>query len=340
MSADGSQKLRGDLERFVASRWGARGALDRLEVMEDGHAGLTFGFDVARGDKRPERLILKLAPAGVRRSGNTDVFRQAPLLEGLFTAGIPVPRLRFAAPDEAEFGVPYIVTERLPGRTFVVWDPHPSFSRDPAAVAPLWRAAAAALARIHAVDWRRHLAGWEAPRPLADELGRWAPLLRHALEPRWAELGRRLGERLTATLPEEGPPAVVHGDYQPGNILFERDGALVSILDWELSLIGDPLLDLGWLMMMSDGASWHETWQPVAPLAAGEVAELYREAGGRRGDERWYRALAGYRLGVISCLNVKLHRTGKRVDPIWERFALSIPALFERGLELLGGGKA
>jgi hypothetical protein len=48
----------------------------------------------------------------------------------------------------------------------------------------------------------------------------------------------------------------------------------------------------------------------------------------------WYQALSQYRLGSIACLNVKLHRTGKRRDELWERFAPSIPFLFARGIEL------
>ncbi len=54
-------------------------------------------------------------------------------------------------------------------------------------------------------------------------------------------------------------------------------------------------------------------------------------------DVAWYRALAGYRFGVITGLNVMLHRTGKRVDPEWEHIALSAPALFNRAADLLTG---
>jgi hypothetical protein len=51
----------------------------------------------------------------------------------------------------------------------------------------------------------------------------------------------------------------------------------------------------------------------------------------------FYRARSGYRFGVISGLNVMLHRTGKRPDEEWERIALSVPALFGRAADLLTG---
>jgi len=333
LGAIGIDDLRERLELFVAARFSAGSRLGRVDVMEDGHAGLTFGFTVD-GITGTQAFVIKLAPPGVRRSGNTDVYRQAPLLNALHRAGLPVPPVRFAARDEAEFGVPYIVMPRLPGRTFVVWVPHPSFPAD--LVPALWRQTATALAAVHAFDWRRHLPDWESPRPLAGEVGRWDRILRQAPEPAWIDLGTRLGTALGETLPDGGQPGVVHGDYQPGNVLFE-DGKLVAILDWELSSIGDQRIDLGWLSMMSDAASWADDWRPVAPVPPCELVALYEAARGAPvGDVRWFHAFANYRLGSIGCLNVKLHRRGQRTDPIWERFTGSIPALFRRGLDLLG----
>ena len=90
--------------------------------------------------------------------------------------------------------------------------------------------------------------------------------------------------------------------------------------------------------MMSDPLAWREDWRPVAGVSAQDLIDAYRQAGGPAfHDVAWYQALAHYRLGSIACLNVKLHRTGKRVDPLWERFAPSISTLFARGAELVQG---
>lgn len=92
--------------------------------------------------------------------------------------------------------------------------------------------------------------------------------------------------------------------------------------------------------MMNDPASWADgDGLGTVPAFADLVAE-YAEAAGRDvtlDDVAWYRALSGYRFGVISCFNVMLHRTGKRPDAEWERIAASVPALFGRAAELLGG---
>lgn len=309
-----------------------------LEVMADGHAGLTFGFRIVR-DGQPDRdCVLKIAPQGVPRRGSTDIYRQAPLLRALKPQGLPVPQVLWAAADEETLGAPFIVMERLPGRSFVIWEPHASFPTEPAAVAELWRQAVRALARIHQVNWRSSLPDWEVPVSLREELQRWTGILRHAQEPAWLQAGTQLLERLGAQLPLEGPVGLVHGDFQPGNVLYHH-GRLSGVIDWDLAAIGAQGIDVGWLMMMCDLNAWAEHWKPHAPLSREQVQALYAEAGGTALEGLdWFQAFAHYRMGAIACLNVKLHRNGRRPDLLWERFAPSISTLFARGLELLRAG--
>jgi len=184
------------------------------------------------------------------------------------------------------------------------------------------------------------LSDWEKPRALAEELERWTKILRHAEDPDWFAAGTRLGALLLSRMPDEAPVGLVHGDFQPGNILYEN-GRAGGLIDWELAAIGAQGLDVGWMLMMIDGEAWHPEWRPVAAISAQDLIESYREAGGPAlQNMEWYQALAHYRLGAIACLNVKLHRTGKRRDALWERFAPSIPFLFARGIELAGRATA
>jgi aminoglycoside phosphotransferase (APT) family kinase protein len=320
---------------MIRAECGEHAQVINFGAMQDGHAGLTFGFDVVHSAGAAiGSYALKMAPAGVTRRGNTDVYRQAPLLRALHEYGLPVPRVPWASADEDALGTPFIVMERLPGRVFVVWEPHESFSRDAEALRDIWLQAAKLLAQVHRIEWRRALPNWEKPRPLLEELDRWTKLLRHAENPDWYAAGARLGALLGSTMPEEEPIGVVHGDFQPGNILYEN-GKAGGLIDWELASIGSQGLDLGWLLMMSDDQAWHPDWRPLAPVSARDLVSAYGEAGGPAlANLEWYQALANCRLGSIACLNVKLHRTGKRPDALWERFAPSIPTLFARGIEL------
>jgi aminoglycoside phosphotransferase (APT) family kinase protein len=325
------------LTPIVRDVHGERAQVRDVGVMEDGHAGLTFGFDVASPEGESlGRYILKLGPPGVPRRGSTDVYRQAQLLSALHTAGLPVPRIAWASSSEdGPLGAPFIVMERLPGRVFVIWEPHASFDLDTETVRSLWFQCIRALGAFHALDWTTALKDWETPYTLDSELVRWNKLLRHAPEPQWLEAGQRLHAALVAQKPDEAPIGLVHGDYQPGNVLYD-DGRLHGVIDWDLAGIGAQGIDVGWIMMMIDQAAWAEGWKPIAPITRDEVLSTYRAAGGTAfHDLDWFQAFAQFRLGAIACLNVKLNRDGRRPDLLWERFAPSISTLFARAEALL-----
>jgi aminoglycoside phosphotransferase (APT) family kinase protein len=323
------------LSRLIETECGLGCRVANLGPMEDGHAGLTFGFDVVNRTGRPlSSYVLKLAPVGVTRRGSTDVYRQVPLLRGLKAVGMPVPAVRWAAQDDGLLGAPFIIMERLPGRVFVVWEPHGSFSRQQIELREVWLQAARMMAKLHKVEWRKALPDWELPRPLKEELDRWTPLLRHARDEAWRTAGAELYALLVTHFPDGQPIGIVHGDFQPGNILYVS-GRAEALIDWEVASIGSQGLDVGWLLMMSDGQAWDPSWRPVAPVSPQDLVDAYRDAGGRAfRDLEWYQALAHYRLGAIACLNEKLHRTGQRTDSLWERFIPSIATLFARGIEL------
>ena len=119
-------------------------------------------------------------------------------------------------------------------------------------------------------------------------------------------------------------------------ILYNDAGQMVAMLDWELSAIGAQLYDLGWLVMIGDRGSWHPDWCPVNSLNPEEMIAEYAALTGRScAGIGWYRALAGYRMAVVTGLFTRLHREGRRPDPAWERMALGVPAMYGRARELL-----
>ncbi len=327
-------ELKPGLAAFVHDTFGSAARLDAVRE-SDGHAGLTFLFDVVEGSAARHAYVIKLPPKGVRRRGNTDVLRQAPLLRALLAAGLPVPEVPFAHDDNPWFEVPFIVMQRLPGRTFFVWQPDPQLDLTPAPCQRRWEESARWLARLHAFDWRSHLPTWEEVTPIEDEVTRWQRIYGQAPEPDWIAAADKTAQTLLETLPPDPPCGLIHGDYQPGNCLY-RDDTLCGIIDWELSGIGGCLLDVGWLSMIADSVNWTPGWQPLHPVAPARLQAVYEEAGGRCGEYvAWYQALAGYRLASISCLNVKLHRKGQRHDPIWEHNARSVMPMFSRAQQLL-----
>ena len=330
------------LQEFCLTHYGQEAVVSQVEAMP-GHAGLSFGFTVAyQQDGQPdqESLVMRIPPKGVRQSGNTDVLRQAPLLRTLKKNGVSVPTVRWAGDDLRWFEVPYLIVERLPGRTFHVWEPDQSFECSAQAIAPLYEQGVQALVQVHQLDWKTELAGWEELRSLEQEIHFWDPILAKAAEPEWITWGEEVRELLLTHQPTDPPMGLFHGDYQGTNLLFDKrsDGEkLVALLDWEISGISGHLLDLGWLLVFIDPESWDSERRPITVTPPIEDLVALYEDGMQRTvpDIKWYRALAGYRFGAISCFNVMLHRRGKRHDPEWELIAPSVKTLFGRAKELL-----
>jgi len=303
-----------------------------------GNAGLSFGFDVRDAEGAHLRsLVIRLAPPGVRRQGNTDVLRQVPLLRALERATFPVAPVVWASGDERWFGTDALVQERLQAGHLPMHDPKAGVGRvdDPA---PYLRQAVEALAALHRVSWTEHLADWEVPRSVAAEVAFWRRLLPRHPEPRWAELGEKLADRLLATDPADHRVGLFHGDYQTHNVLYDDVGRLVAVVDWEIAGIGPVGLDVGWLTMMVDQSCWHPERATVALVSEEpeRIQRWYEEAAGHELEHaRWYQALACYRYGAITGFNLHLHRSGRRTDPTNELTGPAAPALFTAGLRLL-----
>lgn len=331
-------EIQEQLDIFVRAHFDP--AASAINVEEgDGHAGLTFLFDIVAPGRNKAGYVLKKAPSGVRRSGNTDIYRQAPLLRALYKDKLPVPDMPWAGEDERWFGAPYIIMQRLPGRTYQYWDPHPSFPKTAEFAVSTWRMAAKALPDIHKFDWRNKLPDWQAPESLREQVERWRPIYQKSPESAWIASAEKVEALLLKHLPivDDNPIGLVHGDYQPGNLLY-YEGQVSGVIDWDLSAIGGQLLDIGWLMMMSEGAVWRALG-PIPTLDAREIRQIYEFGMGRSYSAiPWFQAYAGFRMGSIACLNVRLHRKGQRHDPVWETAALGVPELFDNARLVLEKG--
>jgi aminoglycoside phosphotransferase (APT) family kinase protein len=304
-----------------------------------GHAGQSYSFELETGAgvaTKRERLVLRLAPEGVRPVGTADVVRQARIMKSLEGTVVPVPPVRWFDDDPAAFGRGYFVVAFVQGDKLAMGEQEYSATDQQRFAFSIVRT----LASLHSVPWEPRRLVWGDPRPLIEEMQRFDGLLaRPNLDPKTTIGSVELRERLRATMPAKPQVGLVHGDFQWSNSLCADDGVRV-VIDWELALVGATLIDLGWLCLFSDRKTWVD--QGLVPSHAPtpeQIADIYREAVSwtvSDADLRWFRAFAGYRFGSITAFNLMLHRRGKRPDPTWEDIALSAPLLFARGRELLG----
>ena len=300
-----------------------------------GHAGFGYSFILERttAGGPSGKLVLRVAPEGVRIAGPADVVRQARIMKSLADTDVPVPPILWYG-DEAEFfGRPYFVDGFVDG--FKLADV--TLPRDQTRAHA--RAGIEKLAALHRVPWEPRRDAWGSVTELSEEMRRLDHLLdRDTLDPKVVARAPELREKLRSSLPANPRIGIVHGDFQFSNILF-KDGKVSAVIDWEISMIGPTLLDLGWICFFSDTASFFQGGSAsTSPMTPDEIVEIYSKSAGvpiSMDEVRWFRAFAGYRFGVITCFNVMLHRRGKRDDPHWEDIALSAPTMFSHGLELL-----
>ena len=334
MLTSGESELASALQRFFAATGSAVSIVGAILPIPEGHAGLAHWLTLALPSGEVEAYVLKLGPAGVPRRGSADIYRQYPLLSQLRRMGLPVPNVPWASDDEHWVGAPFIVMERLPGKSLFIWEPG-----IPGPFEPYWLEAARLLARIHRGVDARDLLEWESPQTLPSEIDRWRDLIRHTADPADRDAAYEVYDSLQKTMPTESELGLIHGDFQPGNILFE-DGAVSALIDWDLAGVGPRHIDLGWLLMMADVDAWSPSFAPKMPASKCAILQEYSAAGARvPPDVDWYHALACFRMAVITGMNVKLHRQGRRHDPIWDRFAPSAATLLARSAAILSSTK-
>jgi aminoglycoside phosphotransferase (APT) family kinase protein len=317
---------------------GAAGSAPELTPIGDGHSNVTFA--VTRGDTE---VVLRRPPRGPLPPSAHDVLREARVITAL-DGRARVPKALAVGDDPELIGAPFYVMERVEGD--VLGDTLPPHLDDEAGRRRVGEELIDALVELHAVDWRAAgLEGFGRPEGyLARQLRRFLGLWEHnktrevlAVD----AVGRWLGERL----PDSPPATIVHGDFRLGNTLFARTAPahLSAILDWEMATIGDPLADLGYLMVMWSDRDDPEiggtdlspvTRQPGFPTRDELVARYEERSGRSTGDLGWYRVLASWKLIVFMEGNYKRAMAGTTDDPFILQFGSLIEDLAARAEDL------
>jgi aminoglycoside phosphotransferase (APT) family kinase protein len=273
--------------------------LHDLRRMAGGASRELWSLDVEIGGERLA-LVLRRDPPG--RVGESDRGLEFRLLRAAAGAGVPVPRVLFCDPTGETTGSPCFLMERVPGETLarrLLRDAQFATARR-----VMTAQLGATLARIHSLDPADPaLAG--LPATPADVLPGRADVVSTAERARTLALEPHpvleLAERwLLARVPARNRRTVVHGDFRIGNVIFDGEG-LRSVLDWELSHVGDPLEDLAWLCA--------RTWRfgsdalPVGGIGTREeLVGAYEAAGGEKVDRsalRFWEVAANFRIAVV-----------------------------------------
>lgn len=150
-----------------------------------------------------------------------------------------------------------------------------------------------------------------------------------------------VGQWLTDNLPPDMKPGIIHGDYHIGNCIFGEAGELKAIVDWEMATLGDPLVDLGRLLISwpANGEARPQTMRvtPLAGFASREdMIARYTERSGRSLDHLpWFEVLACYKLGLILEGSHARAQAGLADMATGERLHLSAVALLDEARAII-----
>ncbi len=264
-----------------------------------GRSNLTFRVTDSAG----EDVILRRPPTSHVLPTAHDMQREHRIISALGPTPVPVPRALALCLDAGVTGAPFYVMEFVDGHVL----------RDPVTAAATLdskgrrrasESLAEVLADLHDVDVDAAGIG---------DLGRREGYIDRQLH-RWhgqfdqsqledidrVRLIDEVYERLVGSVPAQAATTIVHGDYRLDNTMLTDDGSVAAVLDWEICTLGDPLADLGTLMVY-----WAEPGDEMTPLGAApttaggfasraEMRARYGERSGRDVSELAYYVAFGY----------------------------------------------
>lgn len=284
------------------------GAFEEVVALGGGTQNIMLRF--RRGGRE---YVLRRGPEHLRAKSNDVIRREARLLGALNGTDVRAPRVIAANPDESLIGAVFYLMEPITGFNPQTELPEPHAS-DAEIRRQMGLSAVEAIARLGALDYRAlGLDDYGKPEGFLErQVPRWlGELESYAQNPGYPGPQipgvEAVGDWLERNRPAEWTPGILHGDCHLANIMFSYDGPEVAALvDWEMSTIGDPLLDLGWQLATrpepgTTGAALVGMLGAAGGLpTAREMVEHYGRFSDR--DLRavdWYTVLACFKLGIV-----------------------------------------
>ncbi len=218
--------------------------------------------------------VMRRPPFGPLPVGGHDMGREYKVLSRLWEVFKPAPRGMLYSDDASIVGAPFFVMERREGIVIKNRQPLPAeLGNDPATFRAMSEGFIDTLSDLHGVDYaaiglaslgkpdgflKRQITGWMA---------RW-----EKAKTREVPLMEKLGAWFLDHMPVSPPPVLVHNDFYLHNIMVgaKNHGEIVGVFDWEMSTIGDPLVDLGIVMNY-----WRDQRDPPELLATSRAKRTH-----------------------------------------------------------------
>ena len=207
--------------------------VEAIEQFPRGHSNLTYLVRVAG-----KELVLRRPPFGSKVKGAHDMVREARILEKLQPVYPKAPKVISICEDPSPIGAPFYLMERIRGCVLRGADPQGLDMR------PLSERFVDALVELHSVDYERAGLAGKPEGYVRRQVEGWTK--------RWVDARTddvpdvdRAAAWLAERIPPERGAAFIHNDYKYDNLVLDGEARIAGVLDWEMSTVGDPLMDLG-----------------------------------------------------------------------------------------------
>jgi aminoglycoside phosphotransferase (APT) family kinase protein len=321
-----------------------------VEHHQEGHSNETLFVTWGERD-----LVIRRPPPGETAETAHDVLREYRVMDALQRTDVPVPTTVLACEDNDVIGSDFYVMERVNGDVLRSEEPERFQNTD--ARKRIGEELVDTLAAIHTVDIESvDLEEFGHPPGFTErQVRRWSEQLMWAFDTtadeREVPLLYDVMEWLQANVPEDTPATLVHGDYKLDNVMYspEDEPTVAGVFDWEMSTLGDPFTDFGWML-----SYWWDEDDPDPPESTDtltttfmtgngyptrpELVERYEDATGFTFEhDRFYRALAVYKLAGLGEMFFRRHLEGNSDDPMYPKMRDGVPQLAERAQRIIDG---
>jgi aminoglycoside phosphotransferase (APT) family kinase protein len=307
---------------LLADMCGTPVGIEELAPFGDGHSGFTYRVAVRAGGALTYRILRASAP-GARIVGPSDMGLQGRIMQAVARYSVPTPLVLACSSDPVLADRSFVLMEQVDGQS---WEEQVELDAQ-----GVVEAAMGVLDRLRDVPPDESGLDVARARDAGAEVEHWAGLLSRCDDDVRRPLEAAFGA-LRASAPATDELHVVHGDFHFGNLLF-RGGKVAAVLDWEIASIGDRLFDIASLVVAAMRARYAPEPNPTGSVEVA-LADVARIAGVDEATLEWFVAASCFKYAAILGYNHRLHRSGKRVDPVYDQLEQTMRGLADEAARL------
>jgi aminoglycoside phosphotransferase (APT) family kinase protein len=299
--------------------------------------------EMFRVERQGRSWVVRRAPLTSVSDTAHHVVREAQVIEALADSRVPVPQILAVCDDPAVLGTPFFVMSYVDGDVVRRNGLPEALAEHPDSHHAVGEELIDTLVKLHEVDWQStSLAELSHPEGfLARQVERWMSQL-ESYRSRDLNGVDDVATWLAANQPSSGDLTVMHGDYKLDNVLLSRQPPprVLSVVDFEMTTVGDPLIDLAWALIF-----WPEEGNLIALAPPGspngiaadqcqtpaQLIERYAVATGRDlSGFDWYQAFSAWKLAIVLEASYAKYRSGESANPNHEFFGFVVDELLSR----------